>query len=98
MSNFSRMAAALLVVVAASACTTDDQPSIASGIAGPSKQVQLNGFTAPSTLVTVAGDREVWPYTSTGFSTTPQDPINLVFTGAASDPRQIRATLLGLSG
>jgi len=97
MSRYSNVAAVLLVVAAA-ACNPDQQPSITGPMAATKSQVQLNGFTAPSTLVTVADDREVWPYTSTGFSTTPQDPINLVFTGAASDPRQIRATLLGLSG
>lgn len=45
------------------------------------------------------GDVEAsaWPYTSTGFATTGQDPVNIVFIGTA-DPRQIRATLLGLAG
>jgi hypothetical protein len=97
MSRSIKVAAALLVVAAA-ACSTDDAPSIGGGIAGPLEQHNLSGFAAPGGLATVAVNKEVWPYTSTGFSTTPQDPINLVFTGQASDPRQIREILLGLPG
>lgn len=94
MSRISRVSVAVLVTLAA-ACSTDNAST--PGITGPSAEVQLSGFAAPSGLVEVSGV-EIFPYTSTGFSTTPQDPINLVFTGAASDPRQIRAALLGLSG
>ena len=45
------------------------------------------------------GDSSVafWPYTGTGLSESPVDPINLVFKGAA-DPLQIRATLMSLDG
>jgi hypothetical protein len=100
MSRTSALAAAVVLVVVGSACDSDVSPVATKALAAPKAQVQLNGFAAPSGLVTLTyGDRDatVWPYTSTGFSTTPDDPINLVFTGAA-DPRQIRAVLLGLSG
>jgi hypothetical protein len=104
MSRTLGVSAAGLLFVVASACDTAQDPTSADALITnartPSAQVQLSGFAAPSGLVTIQQgdiDATVWPYTSTGFSTTPQDPINLVFTGAA-DPRQIRATLLGLSG
>jgi hypothetical protein len=94
MKRFSNVAASVLLVAAA-ACSDQDR-AITGDITAPSFD-KVSTFAAPAGLATVAGNREIWPYTSTGFSTTPQDPINLVFTGA-SDPRQIRATLLGLSG
>jgi hypothetical protein len=98
MSRLSKVSAIVLLLVS-SACAADKDPSV-SELTAPVSQAQLSGFAAPSGIVTVASgdaETEVWPYTSTGFSTSPQDPINLVFTGAA-DPRQIRATLLSLSG
>jgi hypothetical protein len=54
----------------------------------------------PSLLVPVAlrgGSISIWPYTGVDFSGTPQDPINLVFTGK-SDPRAIRTALMSLNG
>jgi hypothetical protein len=55
---------------------------------------------APNGVVSVSAEgvtRELWPFTGTSFDGTPQDPINLIFTGEA-DPRSIRAALLALSG
>ena len=98
MSQKSRLAG-LAAIALTMACGSDEVPSVADVIA-PATQVQLSGFAAPSGIVTiVSGDVEtaVWPYTSTGFSTTGQDPVNLIFLGEA-DPRQIRSTLLGLPG
>ena len=98
MSHLSRVSAVVLIV-ASFACAADHDTSV-SEVTAPASQVQLSGFAAPSGIVTVAsGDAQadVWPYTSTGFSTSPQDPVNLVFSGAA-DPRQIRATLMSLPG
>ena len=98
MSHMSRWAA-LVAAPLSFACSPDDGSPV-SDLTGPAAQVQLSGFTAPSGLVNITNEgaeSSVWPYTSTGFSTTPQDPINLIFLGAA-DPRQIRSTLLGLSG
>jgi hypothetical protein len=61
---------------------------------------QSRSATPPAGVVPVALDgtqAEFWPYTGADLSGTPQDPINLVFTGQA-DPRAIRAALLGLGG
>ena len=61
------------------------------------------GFAAappPRTLVSIAvpgGTLSLWPYSGTDFSDTPQDPLNLVFTGK-SDPRAIRSALMALDG
>ncbi|HEY8196076.1 MAG TPA: hypothetical protein VIG04_03820 [Gemmatimonadales bacterium] len=58
------------------------------------------GAPAPGLLVPVAvpgGSLMIWPYTGTDLTGTPQDPINLVFTGK-SDPRAIRAALMALDG
>jgi hypothetical protein len=55
---------------------------------------------APAGLVSVSAGgatRQFWPFTGTSFDGTPQDPINLIFTGE-SDPRSIRAALLSLNG
>jgi hypothetical protein len=96
-----KIASALVLTLAASACESDRVTSLNEITAPPAAQVQLNGFAAPSSnVVSVAqgGDEaSIWSYTSTGFSTTPQDPVNLIFFGAA-DPREIRAVLFGLSG
>jgi len=99
MSRIKQVSAVVLILVA-SACDGDRKSPLNEITAPPSAQVQSNGFAAPSGIVTVAEggiEASVWPYTSTGFSPSPQDPVNLVFTGAA-DPRQIRSTLLSLSG
>jgi hypothetical protein len=56
--------------------------------------------TPPGLLVPITvpgGTLSLWPYTGTDFSGTPQDPLNLVFTGA-SDPRSIRSALMALDG
>jgi hypothetical protein len=45
----------------------------------------------------VGGSLSIWPYTGVDFTGTPQDPINLVFTGR-SDPRAIRSALMALDG
>jgi hypothetical protein len=98
MSQQSRWAVLVSVLLIA-ACNSDESFPVAD-MTAPISPAQLHGLAAPSGIVTVgegSGATEVWPYTSTGFSTTGQDPINLVFMGAA-DPREIRATLLSLSG
>ncbi|HWA40324.1 MAG TPA: hypothetical protein VG712_01870, partial [Gemmatimonadales bacterium] len=54
----------------------------------------------PAGLVSLAVDGRtlsLWPYTGTDFSGSPQDPVNLVFTGRA-DPRAARSALLALDG
>jgi hypothetical protein len=61
----------------------------------------LDATAAPPALLrTIAlgsGSLSIWPYTGVDFSGTPQDPINLVFTGRA-DPRAIRQALMSLDG
>src|SRR4029078_7501987 len=96
MLRISNLTAAVVVTLASSACSTENGSS--PDITGPGVRSQISTFAAPSGLVSVVSGVEAFPYTTTGFSTTPQDPINVVFTGAASDPRQIRAILLGLAG
>jgi hypothetical protein len=88
------VAAALLVSCALAACDRDPTPADS---AGPSLSSEA---AAPPSLVSLpadAGALAIWPYTGADFSGTPQDPINLVFTGRA-DPRAIRAALFTLSG
>lgn len=93
------LVSSILLAVLSVGCSSD-QLATAPDTTTPREKIQLSGFAAPPGAVTIAvGDVEatVWPYTSNGFGTSPQDPINLIFLGAA-DPREIRATLLGLSG
>ena len=100
MSRKSNVSATVLLSVVVAACDTTQDITAVDHIVAPGAQIQLSGLAAPSGLVTIQQgdiDATVWAYTSTGFSTSPQDPINLVFAGAA-DPRQIRAMLLGLAG
>ena len=98
MSRFSMVSASVFALVT-SGCAAEHVPT-APDIASPVEAVQLSGFAAPSGTVTISqGNVEatVWPYTSNGFGTSPQDPINLIFLGAR-DPREIRATLMALPG
>ncbi len=67
------------------------EPSGARMQIGPSAPAGLVSVTAGATTA------NVWPYTGTDLSGTAQDPINLVFTGAA-DPRNVRSALLSLDG
>ncbi|HKY98421.1 MAG TPA: hypothetical protein VJL35_11235 [Gemmatimonadaceae bacterium] len=94
-------AAAALIILFASACDTDRGTPL-NDVTSPAQArgEQQTEAPAPSGLVTLSQggtEAEAWPYTSTGFSTSPQDPVNLVFLGE-TDPRQIRSTLMSLSG
>src|SRR3954453_21571650 len=65
-----------------------------------SNPASFSAAAPPSLLVPIAlagGSISIWPYTGVDFSGTPQDPINLVFTGK-SDPRSIRSALMSLNG
>jgi hypothetical protein len=78
-------------------CDTD---SLAPLPGGPGSTDFDAAATPPGLLVRIAvpgGTLSLWPYTGTDFSGTPQDPLNLIFTGA-SDPRSIRSALIGLDG
>src|SRR5688572_25462229 len=76
MSRTTNLAAAVFVILAASACDEDRNALAPDGITAP-KASQLSEFASPAGIVTLslAGvEADVWPYTSTGFGTTPQDP------------------------
>ena len=52
----------------------------------------------PLTTLTLGGEsRTLWPYLNSDLSSTPEDPVSLVFRGQA-DPRSIRAALFALNG
>jgi len=66
----------------------------------PTAPIFSAAVAPPAGLVSLpvgGGSLSIWPYTGADFSGTPQDPINLVFSGRA-DPRAIRAALFTLSG
>lgn len=88
------IALTLAGLLALPACSDDGNTPTSSG---PSLARQA---APPSGVITAAvgGDNATfWPYTGTDFSGTPQDPINLIFTGQA-DPRAIRQALMALDG
>jgi hypothetical protein len=93
----------LVLSLAALAACTDDVSSVASPVGGDPVRVSTSVNKADLVPAPIAvaslGERsvELWPYTGTNFSGTPQDPINLIFFGE-NDPRQIRAALMSLSG
>jgi len=93
----TRTFGALSVMLLAQSCDTDafapvpadSDPASVAAAAPP-----------PRLLVPIAvagGWLSIWPYTGVDFTGTPQDPINLVFTGR-SDPRSIRSALMALDG
>jgi len=63
--------------------------------------VRLNvAASPPAGLVPItvgSKNTQIWPYTGTSLAGTPQDPINLVFTGVA-DPRNVRNALMSVDG
>jgi hypothetical protein len=91
-----RPVAALGVVILALGCDReplaptpqDDAPALAAAAISPALLVPIP---------VADGSLSIWPYTGVDFSGSPQDPINLVFTGK-SDPRSIRSALMGLDG
>lgn len=90
----TRLAVALVLSSALAAC---DRDGLAPDPAGPAYSAAA---APPQDLVSLpagGGSLSLWPYTGADFSGTPQDPINLVFSGRA-DPRAIRDALLALSG
>jgi hypothetical protein len=90
----SGMSGILILSAGLAACNGDDPPAEPIGPA-------LSAAVAPPAglvpLPLGQGSPTIWPYTGADFSGTPQDPINLVFTGQA-DPRAIRSALFALSG
>jgi hypothetical protein len=102
MTSQSRTTVASLaaLVVALAACSDGSPiaplvsaPSATEGIAG-------NESPAPAGMLNVTLGSEtlaLWPFTGSNFSGDAKDPINLIFLGNA-DPRDIRASLMSLSG
>ena len=93
----TRTFGALSVMLLAQSCDTDafapvpadsDPASVAAAAPPP-------GLLVP--IAVAGGWLSIWPYTGVDFTGTPQDPINLVFTGR-SDPRSIRSALMALDG
>lgn len=93
----TRSSGALSLMLLVLSCDTD---SLAPGPADSGPGSFAAAAPPPGLLVPVAvagGSLSIWPYTGMDFSGTPQDPINLVFTGR-SDPREIRSALMALDG
>ena len=91
-----RTCGSLSFILLALSCDTDSLAPVPDG----SRAAGFAAATPPGLLVQVAvpgGALSLWPYTGTSFNGTPQDPINLIFTGR-SDPRAIRSALMGLDG
>ncbi len=97
LSHTLRTCGFLSVMFLALSCDTDSLDPVPARAESP-------GFAAaappPGLLVPIAlpgGSLSIWPYTGMDFSGTPQDPLNLVFTGK-SDPRAVRSVLMALDG
>ena len=85
---------ALAALVVLPGCDPDRSPT------GPDLRGDVARGDAPPGLQTVPtshGSVALWPYLNDNLSSTPLDPVNLIFTGLA-DPRDIRAALLSLNG
>jgi hypothetical protein len=89
--------AASAAAFALAACSDTPAP-ITSTESSLSRATHSAPAPAPLVSVVAGGEtRSIWPYTGTSFSGAPQDPLNLIFVGAA-DPRSIRAALFALDG
>ncbi len=81
------------------ACSESNEPVAPSVRASAPRADAVRFPPSPLTTVSLGGtDLNVWPYTGEAFPASPVDPINLVFVGPYSDPRYIRAALLGKGG
>jgi hypothetical protein len=93
----ARSSGALSLMLLALSCDTD---SFAPAPADSEPASFAAAAPPPGLLVPIAvagRSLSIWPYTGMDFTGTPQDPINLVFTGK-SDPRAIRSALMALDG
>lgn len=87
--------AGLVCAVLLTGCGDRDRSP--ASLAGPAQGRHAVLPASPLATLTVDGESaRVLPYLTDDL-VTPQDPVNLVFTGAA-DPREIRNALLGLDG
>lgn len=90
-----RSVVAALLSIGVAACDPTSNP------VAPISASAVGSATAPAgplvTVVGTSGSVEFWPFLGADLSGTPQDPINLLFSGA-NDPRAIRAALFMLDG
>lgn len=98
MATVSSRIAALFLVAVLAACSDLAQTTLHEPEADGRAARLATATPAPLAPITVAGNTmQVFPYLTDDLTSTPRDPVNLVFTGQA-DPRAIRATLMSLDG
>ncbi len=98
MSMVSTRVAALSLIAVLAACSDNPQASLQEPEPEARAARLVTAAPAPLVPITVAGNTmRVFPYLVDDLTSTPRDPVNLVFTGQA-DPRAIRATLMSLDG
>ena len=86
---------ALVLVGLVAGCSEDGSPL--GPLTAPSQHAVAVPPAALASVTAGGVSLSLWPYTGSDFAGTPQDPVNLVFTGQA-DPRAIRAALFALPG
>lgn len=84
----------LLLISTAVACS---ETTPLTSPSQPQPGLQPDPVMAPAIVPVTTGSSTVnlWPYTGTNLSGTPQDPMNVIFVGAG-DPRNVRDALLSL--
>ena len=88
----------LLLLILMGACESPEMPSVALSRLHQSAVKAAPPAPAPLIPLTLGGEsRSLWPYLSSDLTSTPEDPVSLVFRGQA-DPRSIRAALFALNG
>lgn len=98
MATVSSRITALSLVAILAACS--DHPLTTMQEPEPDARAArlVTAAPAPLAAITAGGTTmQVFPYLADDLTSTPRDPVNLVFTGQA-DPRAIRATLMSLDG
>lgn len=90
--------AALALAAALAACSDTPPSSLHEPEPDPRAARLATAAPSPLATITVGGAAtQVFPYLADDLTSTPRDPVNLVFVGQA-DPRAIRATLMSLDG
>jgi hypothetical protein len=93
----SRTSGALSLMLLIPGCESDSFAPLPDGSNAASHAAASPPPTLLVPIEVPGGSLSIWPYTGTDFSGTPQDPVNLVFTGK-SDPRSLRSALMALDG
>jgi hypothetical protein len=98
MATLSSRVAALALIAALAACSDHPQATLQEPHPDVRTARLATAAPAPLALITVGGTTmQAFPYLVDDLTSTPRDPVNLVFAGQA-DPRAIRATLMALDG